>query len=102
MGKGYAKQKKQAREMQDKFAKMQEELAAAEVEGQAGNGLVTIKMNGEHEMLGISIKPECVDPDDVEGLEDLVRAAHNDAVEKLKSETAGSMPDLGSLGGLLG
>jgi nucleoid-associated protein EbfC len=102
MGRGFAKQKKQARALQEKFAKMQEELSSVEAEGQAGNGLVRLKLNGDHQLVELKIKPECVDPEDIEGLEDLVRAAHAEAVEKLREETAGGIPDMGSLGGMLG
>jgi DNA-binding YbaB/EbfC family protein len=70
---------KQAQAMQQKMAKMQDELAAMEIEGTAGGGVVTITMNGKQEILGIKIKPEAVDPEDVEGLEDLLMAAYNDA-----------------------
>ncbi len=97
MGSGYARKKKEAKALQEKFSKMQEQLKSETVEGTSGGGLVAITLNGEHEMKKISIKPECVDPEDVEGLEDLVRAAYNDAAKKLEDK----MPDLGG-GGLPG
>ena len=88
----------QARKMQEQMAKAQQELDAAELEGSAGGGLVTVTVNGHGALIGISIKPEAVDPDDVEMLEDLIIAAYNEAAEeaaKLKSEkmpnTAGLM-----------
>lgn len=99
MGSGFAKRKKQAKAMQAQFLKMQEELSASEFEGSAGNGLVTLKLNGDHEMLDLKIKPDCVDPEDVEGLEDLIRAAYADATAKLKEKMPGGN-DLGGLGGL--
>ncbi len=98
MGTGFSKRKKQARAMQEQFLKMQEELASKEMEGSAGNGLVTVTINGDNEMLSIKIKPECVDPEDTEGLEDLVRAAYNDAHAKLKEEMPSGPGDLGALG----
>lgn len=98
MGTGFAKRKKQAKLMQQQMAKMQEEIANAEATGTAGNGLVTVTVTGSHELKEIKIKPECVDPDDIEGLEDLIRAAVNDANQKLQS--AG--PDLGAMAGGLG
>ncbi len=98
MGSGFAKKKKEAKALQEKFSQMQEKMKSEVVEGTAGAGLVTIKLNGEREMLKISIKPECVDPEDVEGLEDLIRAAYQDASKKIDD----SMPDLGSLPGGLG
>lgn len=104
MGKGFQKKKKQARQMQEQFAQMQEKMQDIEAEGQAGNGLVTIVLNGDFEVKKISIKPDCVDPDDVDGLETLIKAAHKDAMEKVRKEmpdiggTGGGMPDLSSLG----
>jgi DNA-binding YbaB/EbfC family protein len=100
MGSGYAKRKKQAKALQQQFAQMQEEMAKAEIEGSAGNGLVTVIINGEGELKKISIKPDCVDPEDVEGLEDLIQAAFADAQKKVKEQSP--MPDLGNLGDLGG
>ena len=71
---------------------MQEKLKDEKVTGQSGNGLVTITLNGDHEMEAIKIKPECIDRDDVEGLEDLIRAAYNEAAKKLEQS---SMADMG-------
>jgi len=62
--------------------KAQEELAEKTVEGTAGGGVVTVVMNGHKKVLSIAIKPEVVDPDDVEMLQDLVLAAFNDAMAK--------------------
>ena len=71
---------RQAQKLQQQMAKMQEELDAREFEAAAGGGMVTVKVNGKKEVLSISIKPEAVDPDDVEMLEDLVLAAVNEAI----------------------
>ncbi|MGE3954681.1 MAG: YbaB/EbfC family nucleoid-associated protein [Parachlamydiales bacterium] len=98
MGSGFAKKKKQARAFQDQLAQMQAQMAALEIEGSAGAGLVTVKMNGEHEVTSVSIKPECVDPEDVEGLEDLIKAALNDASSRLQTQASSGLPGLGSLG----
>lgn len=99
MGSGFAKKKKQAKLMQDQLMKMQEKMAAMEVIGEAGNGLVTIKINGDHEVLRITIQPDCVDPEDVEGLEDLIKLAYNNALKKLQDQTSQGMPPgLGSFG----
>ena len=101
MGKGFQKKKKQARQMQEQFAQLQEQMQNVEAEGKAGNGLVTVKLNGDFELKSISIKPDCVDPDDIEGLEALIKAAHKDAMEKVRKEMpsmGGGMPDLSSLG----
>ena len=73
---------KQAQEMQAKMAKAQEELESLEVEAGSGGGAVTVRMNGKQEVLGISIRPEVVDPEDVEMLEDLILAAYREARKK--------------------
>ncbi|MEZ5314997.1 MAG: YbaB/EbfC family nucleoid-associated protein [Chlamydiales bacterium] len=88
MGSGYAKKKKEAKILHKKFEEMQEKLKDEKVEGSAGNGLVSITLNGEHEMINIKIKPKCVDPEDTEGLEDLIRSAYNEANMKLKKSSA--------------
>ena len=69
---------KQAQQMQRDLAAAQDELAAAQVEGTAGGGLVTATVTGTGEVVGVTIDPSVVDPDDVETLEDLVVAAIND------------------------
>lgn len=96
MGTGFAKKKKEARAMQEQLTKMQSNLQGMEVVGTAGNGLVTITLTGDNELKQIKIKPDCVDPEDVEGLEDLIKAAYQDASEKLKADSmkqmAGKMP----------
>ena len=71
---------RQAQKMQEDMKSKQAELEAAEYTGSAAGEMVTVKMNGKHEVLSITIKPEAVDPDDVEMLEDLIAAAINDAV----------------------
>ncbi len=75
---------KQAQQMQDNMRKLQEQLAAMEVEGQSGAGLVKVVMNGKHEVRRVSIDPSLVG-DDKEMLEDLVAAAMNDAVRKVEA-----------------
>jgi len=70
---------KQAKEMQEKIAAMNEKLAQRTVEASSGGGMVTVTMNGRHEVLKVKIDPEVVDPEDVEMLEDLVLAAVNEA-----------------------
>ncbi|MDF2577606.1 MAG: hypothetical protein K0S74_1090 [Chlamydiales bacterium] len=102
MGKGFAKQKKQMRELQDQFAKMQDDLKTTQVTGTAANQLVSVTLNGESELISIKIKPECVDPQDVEGLEDLIKVAFQDANNKLKEQTSSQLPNMGNLGGLFG
>ena len=70
------------KKMQEDMGKMQKELADTSVEGTAGGGAVTITCNGMCEFKAVKIKPEAVDPSDVETLEDLVLAAINDASNK--------------------
>ena len=67
---------------QEMLAKAQQELAATEIEGTAGGGAVKIRMSGEQKILGISIQPDVVDPDDVDMLQDLIMAAIADASER--------------------
>lgn len=67
---------------QEMLAKAQQELAAAAVEGSAGGGAVKIQMSGEQKVMGITIQPDVVDPEDVEMLQDLIMAAIADATEK--------------------
>ncbi len=109
MGKGFQKQKKQARLMQGKLAELQEKMQNVEGEGSAGNGLVTIVLNSDFEIKKLLIKPECVDPEDIEGLQALILLAHKNAMEKVKTQLPsmenlppnlfeGGMPNLSSLG----
>jgi DNA-binding YbaB/EbfC family protein len=86
MGSGFSKLKKQAKQMEAQYEKMREEMTKLEVTGSAGNGLVTLILNGEHEMKDLKIKPACVDPNDLEGLQDLIRAAYSEALAKIKAQ----------------
>lgn len=85
--------------MQEQISKMQEQMKNAEATGTAGGGLVTITLNGEYAIKSIQIKPDCVDPEDIEGLEDLIRAAHADALKQLSEKTQSGMPNLGGMMG---
>ncbi len=85
MGSGFSKMKKQRRALEEQFSKMQEEMQSAEHEGVAGNGLVRVCLSGEKIIKSIKIDPKCVDPTDVEGLEDLVVAAFKNAYEKAEA-----------------
>ncbi len=82
---------KQAKKMQEQMAKMQTELQERVVEASAGGGAVTAKVNGRQELLEIKIKPEVVDPEDVEMLEDLVLAVINDAIKQSQDMVSGEM-----------
>jgi len=79
----------QAQKMQQDMQKAQEELARMEVTGQAGGGMVSVVMNGQHAVKRVSIDPTLVD--DVEMLEDLVTAATNDAVNRIKEASEQQM-----------
>lgn len=87
---------KQVKKMQEQMLKAQEELGSKTVEGTSGGGVVTVQMNGHKKLLNIAIKPEAVDPDDVEMLQDLVMTAVNDALTKAE-ELANS--DMGKFTG---
>jgi len=74
---------KQAQQMQKKMAAVQEELAAKEITAEVAGGQVVVTMNGKHQVTGLVIKPEVVDPDDVEFLADMVQSAVNEAARKV-------------------
>jgi DNA-binding YbaB/EbfC family protein len=74
-----------AKEMQAKFQAMQEEIANMEAVGQSGGGLVSVTLTGKSEMKGLKIDPSLFKEDDVEVLEDLILAAHNDAKAKVEA-----------------
>jgi DNA-binding YbaB/EbfC family protein len=89
---------KKAQEMQAGMQKLQAELKTAEFTGQAGGGAVSVTVNGAHEVKKIALKPEAVDPQDLETLEDLLRVAVNEAIgmanamaEKKMSALTGGM-----------
>lgn len=82
---------KQAKKMQEQMEKMQAELKEKVVEASAGGGAITVKVSGKHELLEIKIKPEVVDPEDVEMLEDLILAVINDALKKSQEMVSGEM-----------
>ncbi len=96
MGSGFSKMKKQARMMQEQFSQMKNKMEETLVEGSAGNGLVSVTLNGAKELKKISIKPDCVNPNDIEGLQDLILGAFEDAASKIESQntagTPGKMP----------
>lgn len=97
MGSGFLKRKKEARAMQEQFEQMRTKMEAMEVQGSSGNGLVTITLNGEGVMKQIKIKPDCVDKEDVEGLEDLIKAAYHDAKKKVETQSMPNIPGMPKL-----
>ena len=84
----------QVKALQEKMAKMQEELAFKKVEASAGGGMVTVVVNGRQEVLSIKIDPQVVDPEDIEMLQDLVVAAVNDALRRAQEMIAAEMGKL--------
>ena len=97
--------------MQARFAAAQEEIEKKEAEAGAGGGAVTVRVNGKHELVSVSIKPEVLDPEDVEMLQDLVITAVNEALRQAEEAMNASMNALtnslnlgsfGNLGGLGG
>lgn len=83
----------QAQQMQ---AKMRQEISAVRVEASAGGGMITVKMDGEKNLLAVKIDPEVAG--DVEMLQDMVLAAHSEAVKRVEDETKRIMS--GMLGGM--
>jgi len=89
----------QAGQIQQRMQKLQEDLAAMEIEGQSGAGMVKVTLNGKGEMRGVRIDPSLLKPDEAEIVEDLILAAHQDARAKVEStmqermqEVTGGLP----------
>lgn len=84
---------KQAQEMQEKMQRVQEEIARAEVQGEAGAGMVKVTMNGRHDVSKVDIDPSVME-EDKELLEDLLAAAVNDAVRKVEVNSKARMEEI--------
>lgn len=82
---------KQAQKMQEEMTALQEQLDAKEYEITAGGGVVTVKINGKKEITAMTIKPEIVDPDDIETLTDVLTAAVNEAIKKVEDTNSDEM-----------
>ena len=94
---------KQAQRMQRQMEEKQKELETKEWEASAGGGAVSVKVSGKKEVTSITLKPEVVDPDDIEMLQDLIMAAVNEALRKMEDEQSEMYGSLaGGLGGLGG
>ena len=91
---------RQAQKMQQQMIQLQEELDAREYEASSGGGMVHVKVNGKRELLELTIKPEAVDPEDVEMLQDLVMAAVNEALRKVDEASSSGMSKLTGMKGL--
>ena len=89
----------QAQQMQQKLLEAQQQLANAEVHGQAGGGLVKVVVKGSGEVVGVTIDPQVINPDDIETLQDLIVGAMGDASKQV---TRMAQERLGSLAGGLG
>lgn len=85
---------RQAQRMQKRMLEVQEDLKHLTIEAQVGGGMVTVVANGHQEIISITIAPEVVDPEDVEMLEDLVRAAVNEARRKSQELASEEMEKL--------
>ena len=102
-GMNQAAMMKQAQKMQQEMLRMQQEQEAKTFTAKAGGGMVSATVNGKHELVGLEINPEAVDPDDVEMQQDMVMAAVNEAMRTADAEAANNMSRLTgglNLGGL--
>jgi nucleoid-associated protein EbfC len=82
---------KQAQQMQQKMATLQKELETRELETSSGGGMIKIKISGKQQILAISINKECVDPNDIASLEDLVKTSVNQAIKESQDMVSGAM-----------
>jgi DNA-binding YbaB/EbfC family protein len=90
---------RQAQKMQEDMAALQEDLDAREYDISAGGGVVGVKINGKKEILSIDIKPEIVDPDDIETLSDILVAAVNEAIKRVEDTNSQEMSKItGNIG----
>jgi DNA-binding YbaB/EbfC family protein len=87
---------KQAKEMQEKMAEVQKKIEETEVEGNSGGGVVSVIMDGKHNLKKIKIDSNLIDKNEIEVLEDLIVAAVNDATKKIKENMSSQ---LGSISG---
>ena len=94
-GMNQAAMMKQAQKMQQEMLRMQAEQEAKTFTAASGGGMVTATVNGKHEVVGIEIKPEAVDPDDVEMLQDMVIAAVNEAMRAADADQFAKLPGIG-------
>lgn len=88
------KQLQQVQQMQRQMEEMQQELEEKEMEATAGGGAVSVKVNGKKQITSIQIKPEVVDPDDVEMLQDLIMVAANEALRQIEELSQNEMGKL--------
>lgn len=91
MTSGMGKAMKQLQKMQADMKKMQQELEEKRISATAGGGVVEVVVDGHRKIIDIIIKPQVVDPEDVETLEDLLQAAANEAMNKAEKMAAEEM-----------
>jgi DNA-binding YbaB/EbfC family protein len=94
MTRGFNDMMRQAKVLQDKMARMQEELGDKVVESSVGGGMVVARANGRQELLSVTLEREVVNPDDMEMLQDLIVAAVNDVLKKSQEMAAQEMSKL--------
>lgn len=102
-GMNQAAMMKQVQKMQQEMMRMQEELENKTYSATTGGGMVTAVVNGKHELQKLEIKPEAVDPDDVDMLQDMIIAAVNEAMRAADADSASNMSRMTgglNLGGL--
>ena len=102
-GMNQAAMMKQAQKMQQEMLRMQEEMENKTYSATTGGGMVSATVNGKHELVNLEIKPEAVDPDDVDMLQDMIIAAVNEAMRTADADAANNMSRLTgglNLGGL--
>ncbi len=90
---------KNAKEMQHNIAELQEEMAELRVEGVSGGGLVRLTLNGHFTMVKLELDPIAVDNRDIPMLQDLIRSAHTDAINKIKDALKDKLGPLAALSG---
>lgn len=92
-------QMQQLQAMQRRMEDAQAAIEQMETEASAGGGAVTVKVNGKHELVSVTLKPEIVDPDDIEMLQDLIVAAANEAMRQIEETSQQEMSKVtGSMG----
>lgn len=91
MGKNMSHLLKQAQQMQAKMGTLQKELENRELDISAGGGMIKVKMNGKQQIVDLKLNPECVDPSDVEMLEELIKTGINQAVNESQEMVSSAM-----------
>ncbi len=89
--KGIQNLMKQAQQMQQKISTLQKELETREIETSSGGGMIKIKINGKQQITEMTINKDCVDPNDVASLEELMKTAVNQAIKESQDMVSGAM-----------